>query len=288
MATYLLLRLAGVAVPRLPEGLGRRLFEWIGVLTWCFAYRSRRAVQQNLARVLPAAGKRDLDNLSREVFRHCLLNYYDLVSRRRLRAEKGEFRVWGEDNLKAAQRVGKGIIIATAHLGSWNLVLNAAATRSWKVVVLTEPLRIQGMNRMTNRLRSGDRIRALPANTSGLKEAFRALKRGEMVVVACDRAIQGTGVRSPFMGEETLMPDGAVRLSARTGAPILPCFALRNGARGTDLYFEPHFVLGEKGDDAHSRTEGLSNITHTMERYIRRHPDQWMVFSPVWRERAIG
>ncbi len=284
MATYLLFRLAGVAIPRLPEKLGRRLFEWLGVVVYHFALRSRRVVYRNLTRVLPVAEKEEIERLVRGVFRHCLLNYYDLLRACRVGAGQERIYVQGEDNLRAAQSMGKGVIIATAHLGSMNLMLRLAAVRSWKGVVLTEPLLMDGMDRLTTSLRSSHGIKASPAHLAGLREAFRSLKKGEVVIVACDRAIQGTGVRMPFMGEETLMPNGAVELAARTGAPVLPTFGLRDEEGGYRLCFEPPFTIGEGGTATCDRQEGLARVGLAMETYIRRYPEQWVVFSPIWKD----
>ncbi len=286
MATYLLFRLAGVAIPRLPEKLGRKLFEWLAAVLYYFARGSRRAVHQNLTRVLPGAKEEEVDRVARGVFRHSLLNYYDLLCSYRLGAGQERLYFQGEDNLRAAQGMGKGIIIATAHLGSINLLRLATVHFSWKGVVLTEPLLMDGLDRLTDRLRSSSGIRAFPARLAGLKEAFRSLKRGEIVIVACDRAIQGTGVRMPFMGQETLMPNGAVELAARTGAPLLPAFGLRDEDGGHKLLFEPPFTVGQNGNATCTPEEGLARVARAMEDHIRTYPEQWVVFSPIWSGKA--
>jgi len=281
VATYLLLHLAYIFVAFFPDRWVRRLFLWVGELQFRFSSKTRAAVLANLSRVLPEATKMDLARIAKGVFRHGALNYYDLLRGPRRAEVKENLFQSGQRNYLQAQELGRGVIIATAHLGSINLFLKLGALSSWEALVLVEEMRSRAINEFFSSRRSAPGIETKAAGYEGLKAALRCLRKKGTVVIACDRAIQGTGLRLPFMGEETLIPVGAVELALRTGAPIVPAFGVRAGEAGAEVFFEPPIIVNGKSEDAF-RAEGMRSIVKYMESYIRRYPDQWVVFSPVW------
>ena len=135
---------------------------------------------------------------------------------------------------------------------------------------------------LTRRLREWHDLSLVPVTFSGLKEAITRLKRGEVVAIACDRAIQGSGVMMEFLGEKALMPVGGVELALRTGSPIVPAVAVRLRGYRSAFFFEPPIYVDTHGDKNTTIRDTLNKILRSMEVYIRRFPDQWMVFTPVW------
>jgi LPS export ABC transporter protein LptC len=69
-----------------------------------------------------------------------------------------------------------------------------------------------------------------------------------------------------------------------SGAPIIPCFMIRQGARFR-LVFEPPVAKPQ----AQNRTEAVARLTQdwsrVVEAYIRRYPDQWVWMHRRWKTR---
>jgi KDO2-lipid IV(A) lauroyltransferase len=78
-------------------------------------------------------------------------------------------------------------------------------------------------------------------------------------------------------------------LSLRTGAPIVPGFVIRSerDERCFDYYFEdPIYPVRTKDEELDVRVL-TEKILAVIERYVRRYPRQWYMFSPFWKASKV-
>ena len=127
-------------------------------------------------------------------------------------------------------------------------------------------------------------------------ELVNALKRGESIGLC----IEGnTGSDGPwgdtskstinFLGHSISAKNGAARLAAALGAPILPVIALREGDGSGQLLFSEPIVppagLKRSGNEefVHATMQSLYTL---LENYVRRYPEQWEGWSALHRWRV--
>jgi KDO2-lipid IV(A) lauroyltransferase len=115
----------------------------------------------------------------------------------------------------------------------------------------------------------------------GIRATLSSLRQGEIVAVACDRNIRGDGLRVSFMGKETTLPAGAVKLALQTGAALVPCFDTREANEHHTVHIEPVLDL-IASENAEGLIENMKRLVGSMEKYIRSHPEQWVMFQPLW------
>jgi KDO2-lipid IV(A) lauroyltransferase len=275
-----LTRAAEATLPVLPGALDRPVSEIIGTLAYLAAPRARSAVRANLAVVSAASAS------ARRVFVSQVRHYLETFRILRLRPDRllamVEIRGWPE--FAQAHARGKGVILASAHLGPVVLCGQILAARGLDVAVLVEA-RSDEMSRLVNRARSAMGIRTI--DTRSAMGIGRALLRGGIVGFLADRAITGVGERVPFFGREALLPSAHVALALRTGAALVPAFAAREGGR-LIAQVEPELVLPRSGDRAADVREGVRRWAAVLERHVARAPEQWSVFEPVWGSRGQG
>ena len=285
MLKYWAFRIASIIMPLLPVRVGYSVAVFFGDLAYFTARRSRQAVTQNIGKALgPEATNGKLNKTVRSVFRNAAKNYLDLlrIPTCDLAHLNGNLAIHGWRYFEKAKSEGKGVILATAHLGSFDLIAQVLAARNVGLTVLAEPLKPACLFRFVTKLRESKGQTFLPVGLPALKATLRSLRRGGVVAVACDRDILRNGLALPFFGEETTFPVGAVKLALRTGAAIIPAFSVRRADDRFDLYVEPPLPVTVAGDHEQSVRQNLPKVITTMEKYIRCHPDQWVVFNPVW------
>ncbi|OGO05748.1 MAG: hypothetical protein A2Y60_01055 [Chloroflexi bacterium RBG_13_54_9] len=272
-------------MPLLPFRVGYSVAVFFGDLAYFTARRSRRAVTQNIGKALgPEASNGKLNKTVHSVFRNAAKNYFDLL---RIPAVDlghldGNLAIHGWRYFEEAKSEGKGVILVTAHLGNFDLVAQILAARNVGLTVLAEPLQPTCLFRFVTKLRESKGLTFLPIGLPALKATLRSLRSGGVVAVACDRDILRNGLALPFFGEETSFPIGAVELALRTGAAIVPAFSVRRANDRFDVYVEPPLPITVAGDHEQNVRQNLSKVITAMEKYIRCHPDQWVVFNPVW------
>lgn len=278
MIAVALTRAVEATLPALPGALDRPVSEVVGTFAYLAAPRSRRAVRANLAVITG----RHVG--ARRVFVNQVRHYLETFRILRLRPDRllGMVEIVGWSDLAQAHAKGKGVILASAHLGPVVLCGQILAARGLDVAVLVET-KSGEMGRLIDRARSAMGIRTI--DTRSAMRIGRTLLGGGVIGFLADRAITGVGERVTFFGREALLPSAHVALALRTGAPLVPAFAMRDGGR-LIAQVEPELVLERTGDRDADVRRGVQRWAQVLERHISRAPDQWSVFEPVWERRG--
>jgi KDO2-lipid IV(A) lauroyltransferase len=189
----------------------------------------------------------------------------------------------GLEHYLEAKRRGQGILVATAHLGNWEL---SAFTHA----LMTEPMNVM-VRSLDNPLLDDlvESRRALSGNRLILKRdaarlVIRALKNNEAVGILVDQNTAASeGVFVNFFGKLACAGSAFVKLAQHSGAAVVPGFALWDKSRARYvLRFYPEIVLtGDVGRDT-------QRIHALIESVIREYPDQWMWIHRRWKTRPEG
>ncbi len=274
---YYLYRWGGALAAQIPPRLGLPMASWLGRLVWRLHGSARGVIEENLSHILgPDPDPDQVRDTGRRVFQNSVKNYYHLFRRSHSVAA-----VEGVDHVRESLLKGKGVILTSAHFGSFDALWAAAASYGYPITVPVERLRPDKLFRYLLRLRSADGIRLIPVD-GPLVSVRRALKRNEIVFLAADRDITQSGARVDFFGSPAHLPDGAVRLAMRTGAPLLFGYGLHNGSSHQARVLPP-LPLQDTGDPQSDLRANLRTMAQTLESVISEHPDQWLMFTPLWR-----
>jgi lauroyl/myristoyl acyltransferase len=278
---YVLFWLGVRLAPAVPPAVGRRLADLAGWLGYALGRTPRAAVRANLARVL---GHPPPERLVRAVFRHGAHNYYDLLRLPRLAPAtlRATVEVRGWENLVAARAPGRGVLLVTAHLGSVGLVGQMVHLGGCAANVVVEPLHPPALLHLMQELRGAHGIQPLPAGPDLLPAIRAALGRNEVVGLLSDRDVTGNGIEVSFFGAPARLPPGVAVLGLRTGAAVLPAFTARLTDNRYLGWFEPPLELVRTGNARADVQANTQRIARAIEAAVRRYPEQWTVFQPIW------
>ena len=283
--TFLIFKLAATLVPALPRTVAYRLATWMGDICFFLSRKQRKNLISNLSRVLgKTASISELNATARQVFKTQALNYMELFSIPHLPPEfwSENVKIVGREYFDDASASGKGIIIASAHVGNLDLLVQTASMVGVKVLVLIEPLRPPELLDLVTGLRASRGVTFMPVSTRAIITVAKTLRRGGVLALACDKNIQDRGIPVPFFGELARLPTGAIELAMMTGSAIVPVSGTRLKDGSYTITFRPALELTEEGEDAVERN--MERLVSVMEEQISLHPEQWVVFEPVWEE----
>jgi Kdo2-lipid IVA lauroyltransferase/acyltransferase len=268
-----------------PLPLSNRLARMYARLLDLAIPRLRRVALRNLEMALPALDRREHARIVDGVFRSIARL---LVAFARFphmnRASIGELIHYeGYEHFEEAQRRGKGVLFATAHLGNWELSAFAHALLSAPMHVVVRPLDNSRIDRLVARRRtlSGNHLIEKKDFARGI---LAALAANEAVGILIDQnASLDNGVFVNFFGMPACAGTGFAKLAAHTGAAVIPGFALWSEA-------EQKFVLRfwpavEITGDIREDTARMQAV---LESVIREHPDQWLWIHRRWKTRPPG
>jgi lauroyl/myristoyl acyltransferase len=262
-------------LPRVPPGWQGPIAEVVGTAAYLVAPRARAAVRANLAMIAP-----DQSLSARRVFVNQVRQYLEVFQIPHL--DRARFdavvRVEGWDNFLCAERLGKGVIFGSAHLGPIAMVGQVLLTRGFTLTLPAETTDSELM-RAVNRARQAQGLVLVPIDSAlGI---YRIVRDGGVLGILADRAVTGVGERVDFFGRPALLPSAHVALSLRTGAPLVPAFAWREKGFLIARIEKPLELVSTGDRDADVRA-GVRQFAAVLERYIKEHPEQWTVFEPAW------
>ena len=264
-------------LPAIPGGLVWPIAQGLGSIAYFASPGTRAAVRANLAVVAPG---RDGAGMVRHIFAEQSRNYLDIfrLTRTDAAALRAGVEKRGWERFTEAHAEGKGVIVASAHLGPISVVGQILVASGYDTVL---PIEVEHseVQRAVNRARAALGLRLVRTDTP--LAVVRALRQGKVFGLLADRAVTGVGVRVAFFGREALLPSAHIALGLRTGAPVIPAFSLRDRGRLV-ASFEPRLPLVPSGDHDADIREGVARWARVLEEYVRRFPEQWTVFERVW------
>lgn len=284
--TYLLYRLGGVIVPRTPPSLGYTLCHWLAGILYQFYKPGRTTIQLNLRHILgPQASQAEIKRRARATFSYILYNYFDLFRLPALDRQAVEqlVAVRGWEHVEAALAQGRGLVMASAHLGNIEVILYALLLRGLAITIPVERLEPPELFEYICALRMSHGLKLIPVDGS-LLDLIRTLKKGGVAGLAGDRDITGTGQVVNFFGYPAHLPDGHVRLALKTGAPLVVGFSRRNPDHTHEAYFLPAFKPPPDGTEEERLAAGMRFVISEMEKAISQHPEQWSVTVSIWAD----
>ena len=286
MLAILSYRLAECIVFLFPIQFSYRLSALVADFFYLFNVRGRRALCANLRHVLGRdTDAREISGLARRIFRnfaHHLVDFFDLP---RLTEEKARERLIleGLPNLEKAAAEGKGIIIVSSHLGSWEVAGAAFSLLGHPISAVALDHASRAVTRFFSRRREKKGIHVIPFS-DGTKGCLSALEGKRYLALLGDRNYGKGGVPATFFDARTIFPAGPIVLALKTGAPILPGFTYPAEGRGIRLVFEKPIQVEKFESVEESLDKNIMKISTVLEKYIGGHVDQWFAFEPVWTD----
>ena len=265
----------------LPRGAVEALARGVAALAYALGVR-RRVALDNLAQALPERTEGERRAIARAAYANMARVVVDAL--RTLGAPREQLLAEVEvEDFGAVERAlagGRGLLVATAHLGSWEL-FGAAMAQRIPLHAVVRPLR-GGLNAHLVEARERAGLRLIPGR-GALSAMVAALRRNEVVAMLVDQAIGGKhALFVPFFGRPAATTPALSMAALRTGAPTLVVVALREAGR-LRFRVEGPFEVSDTGDRARDMFEHTARVTAALERIIRAAPEQWLWLHRRWK-----
>ena len=196
-------------------------------------------------------------------------------------------RVEGEPAYLAARRAGRGAVLVTAHMGSFEVGLAALRGVEKNVHVVFKRDAFPAFDRIRSRCRALLGVCEAPIDDGlpALMNLRDALRSDAVVVMQGDRAMPGQRSQVvPFLHGHLRLPIGPVKLARLTGSPVVPVVVIRaSGNRFRVHLCEPIHVDPAAPEEA-GIDPALLGIARAIEPFVARHPEQWLMLGRAFVE----
>ena len=286
MLAYRGFRVLQWVMERLPRPWAYALAIVVARLAWILSRQARARLEFNLRMALPEADAPTIRAIAWRNFRNHSKAYADLMQlpRATVSGLKPLLKVRNQRFVDEALSAGKGVLVVSAHMGSWEVAAAIWSATITPVALFAEELEPPELYDWYRTTRQRLGISVLPLNRTGLKQVVQALEAGEMIVTAIDRDVAGTGIQADFFGQPAPIPTGPAAIALRKGVPLLPVCVYR---LPDDTYmaegWEPIWAEPTRDREADVRALTERLVRH-LELIIRQHPEQWHMPHRIWEE----
>jgi KDO2-lipid IV(A) lauroyltransferase len=249
----------------------------------------RRLALRNLEAAFPVRGSAERRGIARGMFSHfgrllmVLLKFSTMAPAAMLRSVEFE----GEERVRAAHANGQGVLLFTGHFGFWEINALVHALVLSPMSVLARPLDNPLLHDLLESVRRSTG-NAVIYRRGAIRRVLRALDANQAVAVLIDQHIQSAdAVYVDFFNRPAATTSALAALALRTGAPVVPVFALPLPGGRFRMVYE-HAVEPPPSDDPDAIREFTQRCTDVLEMYVRRYPELWLWMHRRWRDVEAG
>jgi len=252
------------------------------------AQRDAARARAHVALAFPEMAEPTCEALLRDTARHFGIMVGEVVWLRHAApaAVNRLVSVEGLEHLKAALGGGRGVVLATGHLGNWELLNARLGIEGLPITIAVREVYDARLDAIATAVRSRFGADVVPRGVTAGRRLAVALRTNRAVGLLIDQDIRDIpGVFVPFFGHEAWTPSGAATLALRSRSPTVPGFIHRRPDGGHLITIDPPLPDPPEGPLEGRIRELTAASTAAIERAIRRHPEQWVWMHRRWRTR---
>jgi KDO2-lipid IV(A) lauroyltransferase len=282
---YLLVRYLIAVVRVAPEPVVRAMGTWLGLLFYAVDRAHRNIARRNIATAFPSRSPGEQRAIARGAFEHFGRLLFELLEFSTLSNDQILARVEfdGEDRTRSAYAQGKGVLFVTGHFGCWELHSLAHALEFEPIGVLARALDNPRLNELLEsiRQRTGNSV---IYRRGTLRRVMRTLDAGHGVAILIDQHIVSRdAIYVDFFSRPAATTSLVAAMALRTGAPVVPVFALPLPGGRYRLIYE-HPITPPPADAPDAVRDFTQRCTDVLEMYVRRNPELWLWMHRRWRD----
>ena len=276
-------------VKRLPNGLTLGIFRKIADFAYKKDIKGVQQLRANLSFMLNLeSDSSELENLVKEGMRSYLRYWQEAF--RLPKWDKNyldkNIRIKGKVNLDSAQKSGRPLVTAVAHMGNWDAAGFWYTNNFGQLTTVAERLKPESLFNRFVKFRNSFGVEIIP--TSGETDIFmklvRRAKEGRMIALVADRDISRNGIEINYGNSKTTFPVGPAAIVTTVDGLIVPMSSYYDFDGKLTFEFFPTLAPNKslsKEQNVLNLTQELANI---FESEIKKHPKDWHLLQRIWKD----
>ena len=278
-------RVVAAIVALLPMAVVRRIGASIGRVAYVVDGHHRRIAIENLTAAFPARPDAERRAFARAMFAHFgsllleLLKFGTYTREQMLAAVELE----GDERVRHAYQQERGVLFFTGHFGYWEMQALVEPLHHPPISVLARPLDNPRLHDMLERIRTRTGNSVIYRD-GAVRKVLRELAANHGVALLIDQHLHTPdAIYVDFFERAAATTSALAALALRTGAPVIPVFALPLPHGRYRLVYE-HPVDPPRTESPDAIRDFTQRCTDVLEMYVRRHPELWLWMHRRWRD----
>jgi KDO2-lipid IV(A) lauroyltransferase len=271
-------------LPRRATVLYARLWAWI--LHRVFRLR-RATLMENLRTAFgDTKTPKELDRIALRSLENMILTFYEFVQPEPFFGRAVDL-ITSCDASQAAQFLGRGAIVITAHIGNWEALGSYGVLRlGLPLVALMKPIHNPLINAAVVRQRRRLGMELISTDEN-MKVAITAARKGKWLTILADQDARRGGTFVDFFGRPASTPEGQALFAWKLNLPIIPAVSVRVPGPRRELAaiaLPPILPDPSAPRDAEIRRLTEAHV-RALEEMVRLHPESYFWLHRRWKTR---
>ncbi len=280
---YAFLRIIGAILAFLPPPLFYSFARGFAYFIYYIVPIRKQVAKEN---IFQALGN---ERTAEEIQRICRESYVNigytmlemLIAPRQLNKIRSMVAMVDMEILQKNMEKNRGVILASAHFGSWELAGAAVAAAGIPATGVGAQQSNPYIDRYITQYRTKLGLTVLRPYHSSVKPLVRALKDNGVIGLISDQDSGESGVFVIFFGRLASTPVGTAQLALKFKTPILVALAIRAHPGKYQLRFREVEITDD--DTVQTLTQKYTTI---IEEFIRKNPEQYFWMHRRWKTTA--
>lgn len=218
-------------VRRLPERWWWPLGRALGGAGFRLFPGRRRVALGNVRACLPALSEAEAREVALESFRRLAWTFLEILGGALSpRAEPlRRVELLGLDDLEAAVKEGRGVVLVAPHLGNWELLGAVTAQLGFGPLTVSKRLKNPYVSEWMRRRREEAGVEVLWAEKASSMALLERLEQRGIIAMVTDQDARSRGVEVQYLGRTASAHRGAAMLALAADSPIVLCSIVRTG-----------------------------------------------------------
>ena len=265
----------------------RRIARVMAFIFWyCVPLRRKEAIaaiQKHLHKTPEEATR-----IARQSFIENFQSFLEISHVAKFFADKSISRIYSPETLAMLQAETAPIVVATAHLGSWELMPGLAndllPDRNRMVIVRSQ--KDPALNRLMAELRGARDMQVVDHRKATNIVLPQLRDTGVAAFLVDHNCSRKEAVFLPFLDDTAAVNIGPATLALRTKASVYPVFLLRDGKGKHLLYILSPLRTNELTGSIADRMKEIARFfTDAVATVVKKHPEQWFWMHKRWKTR---
>ena len=221
-----------------------------------------------------------------EVFSHagrCFIDLYHSLDNPEKMISYLQIDSMAEKLLAYSNDTSFGAFIVAPHISNFDLCLLAMSYLGLRAMVISygQP---RGGYKIQNKIRSSTGLEITPVDENTHDQAVMKLRNGGLVITAVDRPIRNKTHMLNFFNKPSPLPTGHIRMAIQANVPIVVASAsMEMDGKYAIQLSDPIEMISTQDSYADIKLNG-EVVLEIIEKRIKEHPDQWLMYYPVWSD----
>ncbi|MFM1826382.1 MAG: hypothetical protein RLZZ37_1017 [Actinomycetota bacterium] len=281
--------LAWFLVKRLPNKITLKIFRQIADHSYKKDIKGVQQLRANLSFMLKLKNDSiELENLVKEGMRS-YLRYWQEAFRLPKWDNKyleKNIKIKGRINLEFAQKSGKPLVTAVAHMGNWDAAGFWYTSNFGPLTTVAERLKPESLFNRFVKFRNSFGVEIIP--TSGETDIFmnliRRAKEGRMIALVADRDISKNGIEINYGDSKTTFPVGPAAIVTTLNGLILPMSSYYDFDGKLTFEFLPTMSPNQNLSKEQNVLHLTQELAKIFESEIKKHAKDWHLLQRVWKD----